>query len=484
MDKIIYPTVNLFLYDLRDGLGDNPEEVDQHWQKFKQKLPQSFESLLTFESGFESEYQELLMGQFGHFGRDSQGYEGFYYPVRMSDMYGLLLDCSPSDSVTPQPPQCFQNIKGEIERRLGDHSAMLGQTWLIYGQLPEKTQNPQKVAQLCYQALFPEANWQDDFQGKGRLLGGMVFELDSFQVKLQETVKDNADSGVSNGGCFDSRHVIIVLYPTAYAAKSGAELIYDWMPLFAYRAKILWAYGQTRQLKQWLKQDYVTIQACLKQIRGNQHQDLPISEMKEILNRARNVVSNYTIDMDDLAYQLRTIAINLDNYQKRRATLEKKARSMQSFGGELSWTDLRFLEQFSERVRTKYLRQVKRDYDNLGPGLERLEFAIATIRGLVEIERARQERKFQNNITIFGWGLGAAAIAASLSAQFPYVIVPVEVLTTEPTSEGDRSSSVELNPPLSASWDAAVLSLGYSLLVGVLFMAIAWLWIKRKEKSK
>ena len=483
MNRIIYPTVDVFLYDLRDGLGDNPEEVEQHWQTFKQKLPQSFHDLLNFSSGFESDYEELLTGQFGHFGSESQGYKGFYYPVRMSDMYGLLLDCSPADSVTPQPVDCLQDIKGEIERRLGGHSAMLGQTWLIYGQLPQGTQNYQEVAKSCYKSMFPDGNWQDDFQSQGRLLGGMVFELGSFQVMLQEPVKNDPDAAVSNDLGFDSRHVMIVLYPTAYAAKAGAELLYDWMRLFAYRAKILWAYGQTRQLKQWLKEDYITIQTCLKQIRGNTHQDLPITDLKQILNQARSIVSDYTIDVDELAYQSRTIAINLENYQKRHKTLAQKALSIQDSRGEIPWTNVMFLETFSEKVREKYLRQVEKDYDNLSPGLERLEFAIATIRGLVDVERARQERRFQDNITILGWGLAAAAIAASLSAQFPYVIVPVEVLTSEQTSEGERSNSVELNPPLSASWDAAVLSLGYSLLVGVLCMAIAWLWIKRKQKS-
>lgn len=482
MNNIIYPTVDLFLYDLRDGLGDNPEEIKENWDKFKLKLPKNLQDVLKFDSGFESEYEELLPTRFHRFGNDFDVYEGFYYPVRMSDMYGLLLDCSVSNKLTPQPAKCIKKIKGEIERCLGGNSATLGQTWFVYGQLPHPAQNPEDVAQICYKALFPWANWQDNFQGKGHLLGGTVFELDFFKLLLQETVKDSGDSAASKSRYFDSHHVIIVLYPTADAAQKGAELMYDWMRLFADRTKILWAYGQTRQLKQWLKQDYITIQDCLRQIRGEKYQNLPLNNLKDILNQARSIVSDYTIDVDELGYQLRTITINLENYQKRSATITEKAISAQGLEGEKPITDLAFLAKFSARVTEKYLLQVEKDYENLSPGLQRLEFAIATIRSLVEVDRARQERRFQNNITIGGWGLAAAAIAASLSAQFPYVIVPVEVLTTEQTPDPNAIASVKLNPPLSASWDAAFLSLGYSLAAGLLFMAIAWLWIKRKEQ--
>ena len=482
MNTIIYPTVDLFLYDLRDGLGDNSETLEENWDKFKQKMPKILHERLRFDSGFESEYEELLPKKNEFYPFSNQDYEGFYYPVRMSDMYGLLLDCSVSDKLTPQPAKCIKQIKAEIKRRLGETSAPLGQTWLIYGQLPHPGQNPQDVAQICYKALFPWENWQENFRGQGHLLGGTVFELDSFKVLLQETVNQSEDSAVSQSRCFDSHHVIIVLYPTTNAAQTGAKFHFDWMRLFAYRAKILWAYGQTRELKQRLKQHYITLQDCLQEIYGNQYQNLPLNQLKDLLNQARSIVSDYTIDVDEFGYQLRTIAINLDNYKKRSEIIAQRLTSEEFSAFATQPSDIAFLANFSNLVTEKYLLQVEKDYENLSPGLQRLEFAIATIRGLVEVDRARQERRFQNNITIFGWGLAAAAIAASLSAQFPYVIVPVEVLTTETTPDTEAIASVELNPSVTASWDAALVSLGYSLVAGLLFMAIAWLWIKRKDQ--
>lgn len=490
MNNIIYPTVDLFLYDLRDGLGDSPDKVQENWDKFKHKLPGTLHDRIRFDSGFESEYEDLLPKNDEFYRFSNQGYEGFYYPVRMSDMYGLLLDCSVSDELTPQSAKCIKQIKAEIKRCLGENSATLGQSWLIYGQLTHPGQNPEDVAQICYKALFPWENWEENFRGQGHLLGGTVFELDSFKLLLQETDNQSGDSAASKSRVFDSHHVMIVLYPTDKEAKAGAELYSDWMRLFAYRAKIHWAYGQTRELKQRLKQNYTIIQDCLQEIYGNHYESLPLNELKDILNKARGIVSNYTIDGDDFGYQLRTIAINLDNYKKRIEIIAKRLTSEEFSAFATQPRDIAFLANFSNLVTDKYLLQVEKDYDNLSPGLQRLEFAIATIRSLVEVDRARQERRFQNNITIAGWGLAAAAIAASLSAQFPYVIVPVEVLTTEETADANAEqtpdanaiASVGLNPSVFAAWDAAVISLGYSLAAGLLFMAIAWLWIKRKEQ--
>lgn len=490
MNNIIYPTVDLFFYDLRDGLGDNPKKVKENWDNFKQKLPETLRNQVKFDSGFESEYEELLPKNNEFYQFRNPGYEGFYYPVRMSDMYGLLLDCSVSDKVTPQPAKCIKQIKAEIKRCLGENSATLGQSWLIYGQLPHPGQNAEDVAQICYKGLFPWANWQENFRGQGHLLGGTVFELDSFKLLLQETDNQSEDSAASKSRVFDSHHVMIVLYPTDKEAKAGAEFYSDWMRLFAYRAKILWAYGQTRELKQRLKQNYTIIQDCLQEIYGNHYESLPLNELKDILNQARSIVSNYTIDGDDFGYQLRTIAINLDNYKKRMEIIAERLASEDFSAFATHPTNIAFLANFSKLVTEKYLRQVEKDYENLSPGLQRLEFAIATIRSLVEVDRARQERRFQNNITIAGWGLAAAAIAASLSAQFPYVIVPVEVLTTEQTPDANVEetpdanaiASVEVNPSVFDAWNPAAKSLGYSLAAGLLFMAIAWLWIKWKEQ--
>lgn len=465
-------------------MGENSEKIEENWQKFQKKLPPNLRPLLKADRAFEPEYVELFPKRREGFGNKFDSYEGFYYPVRMSDTYGLLLDCSINDKVNPKPAEeSIKNIKAEIDSRLEGNPPSLGQSWLVSAQLADpNSQSPEDIAKICYKALLPFSNWDDDFQGKGKLLGGTVFELWDFDSLLEE-VPEESDRQTATEP-FTNNHVTIVLYPNANVMEQAAEFHSDWMRLFAYRAKILWAYGQTRQLKQWLKQDYITIQDCLKAIRSDRHKSLPLNQLQDTLNKASSIVSDYTIDLGYLADQERTIAINLDNYKKRIDTIAEKPTSSEFAAFVSQPTDVGFLGNFSHIFTEKYFPQVQKDWENLSPGLQRLEFAIATIRTLVEMDRAQRDRTFQNNVTIFGWGLAAAAIVASVSAQFPYVIVPVEVLTREtPTEPQETAIAVELQPSISASWDAAIMSLGYSFGAGLLFMAIAWLWVTISERS-
>ncbi len=39
MTKLIYPTLDLFLYDLREGFGQTAQEIEHNRQQFMQKLP-------------------------------------------------------------------------------------------------------------------------------------------------------------------------------------------------------------------------------------------------------------------------------------------------------------------------------------------------------------------------------------------------------------------------------------------------------------
>ncbi len=39
MADLIYPTLDLFLYDLRNGLGDTDADIEQNRTHFQQKLP-------------------------------------------------------------------------------------------------------------------------------------------------------------------------------------------------------------------------------------------------------------------------------------------------------------------------------------------------------------------------------------------------------------------------------------------------------------
>jgi hypothetical protein len=184
MSDIIYPTLDLFLYDLRNTLAENPEGLEQKRGSFKKKLPVEIHAdIFQRDTYFEDEFLTLLANKNGGYTVfenqvESHLFKGYYYPVRLNDMYGLLLDCSVEDKKETQSAKCFKELRAEIERRLNNQPATIGQTWMISGWLPQpEATPPEDIAKACYQALMPGLKWEQDIQGKGQFLGASIFEL-------------------------------------------------------------------------------------------------------------------------------------------------------------------------------------------------------------------------------------------------------------------------------------------------------------------
>lgn len=160
MSDLIYPTLDLFLYDLKNGLGESEAELQQNRNYFQKKLPESVQQFLfQLDTDLEAEYVELLEKQkIEKFENSGTQYlfEGYYYPVRLNDTYGLLLDCSVNNQTSPQPTKCFAALKNEIEQRLNHKPATIGQTWIISGQLPKTgAKSSEDIAKECYNGLMP-----------------------------------------------------------------------------------------------------------------------------------------------------------------------------------------------------------------------------------------------------------------------------------------------------------------------------------------
>lgn len=428
MTDIIYPTVDLFLYDLRDALGQNPKEIEQNRQHFQKKLPAEVASL-KLDTAFEAEYVELLPGKppisrFG--GNASDEWEGYYYPVRLSDTYGLLLDCSVNNQTEPQPAKSIKDIKAEIERRLNKEVATIGQSWVISGQLakPDR-QNPLDIAKICYRSLLPDFEWDEDWQGEGHFLGGAtIFELWHYDVLAPEAAepeeKPREESDTTGKRkvkqCPNYHHVMIILYPNSEIGDRVAEFNFDWMRLLCYRAKILWAYQQSRQLKQRLKSDYIAIQECIQDLQGNESKTISLKKLRQTLAKTQRIVSNYAITFSDLEYQAQTVEINLYNYRTRLGDIQRKAEKFRSAPDA---SDLKFLQRFAEETGGKYLLQLQKDQETFTAGLNLLDILINSIRAIVEVDEARRNANFQNVAAIVAAGLGAGSVAASISGQFP-----------------------------------------------------------------
>jgi len=410
MSEIIYPNLKLFLYDLRNSLGETESEFQQRQENFRNRLPESVRQLMlpedkAFEVSFRRLLGETATADFSA-ERNSYKLEGYYYPVRINDVYGLLVDCSVDRADVSQPTACFATLKEEIEQNpLLKQPPTQGQTWMMYGQLPEgSTKTPTEIARDCYKYLMPEAIWEDDLQGQGKLMGADIFELSQYNIVMQEA----PTAEVTIQDIQENRHVIIIVYPDRTTAERSAKLLLnEWMNLFCDRHKILWCYGQSQQLKKDIKNHFQAIEASQKFIQEERNGE-ELKALKKMLKFLHKILYTDTINLDYLNFQILTIDINLEDYEKR---ITKMTNLLEGQRGE---SNLSFLREFSDRVTKHYRLQIDRDIAYLQKGMKMLNDAIATAGSRVEVEKAARDKNFQDLVTIAGVGLTVGAIAAEI----------------------------------------------------------------------
>lgn len=497
MSDLIYPNLFLFLYDLREGLGENKTNLAKNQRIFAAKFPESLsQSLYSSDTAFEAEYLELLANQIEEFADSDKPLEGYYYPVRINDTYGLLLACSFAEDTTRYPTSCITKFKSKIEEKINNQKGTLGQTWLILAQLPNPTSNPEDIAKNCCQALNLGLNWERDLQGQGQLLGGTVFELCQYQLLMQESMQHSARIPTLEQ-IQQNQHLIITLYPDAATAKQAATFDRSWLRLFSYRHKILWAYAQSRYLKQQLKQDSTQIRAFAGNINSGN-----LKLLRQTVVKSQRIIPQYSIKLNDLGSQERTIEINLLNYNKRLITIAEHLSKIQSKAGNkflnkllqngvtdwlktvsnstictnqthllaqlANWQqpcDLKFFEKFSDEVAKKYQLQVQKDYESLSFDLQLLQDLINSIRAITEIDQAERDRTFQNGVAIIGVGLATGSLVGSLNKLGDAKNDPVRSVL---------STSLRLQDP----WLEPAIPLLYGMSAAVVAAVLTWLMIR------
>ncbi|MGL4499858.1 MAG: hypothetical protein ACRCU2_12405, partial [Planktothrix sp.] len=386
MNYLIYPRLDLFLYDVRDGLGESSTEVSKNQKIFKEKLKNFNSSDLIFENTTsnsmgafftdeeEVEYMNILppkeentfTAKYDSEFIKKADLEGYYYPVGLNDAYGLLIDCSikhqEGDSGHPEIPHCpincFVELKNYIDEKRNYNSASLGETWMLSGEISNKfKKDPEELAKECYKALIPEADWNNNFQGKGRLFGGFIFELWGMSsMPLTPPPNRLKMPLMPPANPLGWHHVIITLYPDKNSARKARDfkIINSWMRLFYYRSKIQWCYNQTRRLKGQLKANFVSIYEEITKIKNATVKDRNFIELSKNLDTAQETLSNYSLNLSKFEYQFRTLEVNLYNYQHCLERLEEitgleSNLLRQSNGGYLLRSSkLKFLTTFSQ----------------------------------------------------------------------------------------------------------------------------------------
>ena len=496
--KIIYPTLDLFIYDLRSGLGQDSKKINQNlnnfWQKVysqpqynksgKQLDEQLLQKLAASENP-EASFVELLGSE--RYEDFEQPLDGYYYPVQLGDTYALQVDCSGrfSDGDNQsQPISKIKLIQQEIFAHIGGKNVKgnIGQTWMMWGQLTPDIQQQsaiEQVAKECYAQLTNDPNWERDFYNQGEFITATAFEFWRPAASL-----DFYD---------DSYHLLILLFPHTFPLSLIQEQIAKAYPqflrLFYYRHKIIWAYYQSHYYKAALKRDYVSVKKAIQkisqfsnnrdfisntssQLSANQIEKIgsggnksnlanvppnqvnnvnsgKLQELEQTLTDTLNILTDYAINLSELNAQAYTIKINIANYQKRVNQLVTKH-------GE---TERKFLEEFSNFATERYQGEVEAESAHLSSGLTLLENLIKTIEGISNIEQTKSDRHLENLIAAAGVGVGTASAAASASSALVKDFTQLTIIKVD-------KNQFPLAEPISNLLIVLLFSLGLGWLAG------------------
>lgn len=437
---LIYPHLILFAYSLREKSEGKEISQDSSWEVLRNRLnvPE------TADFNPERDYAFKL-----------ENVEGFYQRVPLGDTDSLMVACSTKDE--DKPTEDLRTSLQIFKKKL-DLQANIGKTWVILGYLDSSSEaEREKAAKVAYQAF--RGNQEEPKLKPGNyFLGCSIFQV-------WETPEDWLNLTESND------LVLICICPYRKTLDRIAAFYYDWLWLFYYRHKILWAYRNSRIIKNLLEQEDLFPRAStIPEINVNLPSlDLASADLQQIkIDLHKNLVtlSKHTAGLESLALQLHTLQTNLHNYQIRLEKIKANANN------EVGITKLKFLEDFSESIALRYEGQIERDRASLSPGLRVREKYIDTIRGIVEVTQAERDRRLERNITIVGFGIGAASTAASAISPF------VETITERPTIS-EQKEAIPGN-----AWFNFWYGFGVSITVGVLFAAATWLGWKVAQQMR
>lgn len=423
---LIFPTIDLFVYQLAEGLGQDDFAIEQNRQSFWQKI---YGDTIPPERLDQSRHLELTASDYIHLLKTPaeklfpEPHDGFYNPLKIGDTYALQINCSSDKdkALAPFAPRAikesFQSIKKILDKHYhapddAHQTLNFGQTWFVWGQLISEKQDPNAIAKSIYEQLnlFDNLPWEEE-----EIDQPAAIPTDPSQPLFFERWQLPSD----RGDIRQNRHLVIALLPPAqHPEKTIVTTINPLYPalirLFLSRHKIIWTYNRSRQYKANLKNAAKEVQNRVKKLPEKIEQsiraDLKVNHLKvdlaalqQELADTLNLMSSYAETLSYLEEQKNTIETNLKNHQRMITALNLTA-----------------LNGFIPIVTDKYLPQITSDLASLGSGLKLLENTVRTIEGIINIEQAKSDRNLNATIFAASAGLATSQIVASvLIASYP-----------------------------------------------------------------
>ncbi len=491
--SVANPKLTLYAFHLRNNLAvgsDEPaDNADLLWEQCQilgQKLGvprlQSLIERLKQEGGGtigvppgkdnqQSDYRELLpLNENGKRSLDfsaipdgsSRQLRGEIYPLQIHDTYAV--------DITLRYP--YPNI--EIAHLSGLNyegcllpdkiKASLGQSLIFFAQPLGEIENYKTFADECVKALLPEPDAENLLKFtpvRGQFLGSPIFEYDNGQ--------DNPANHL---------HLLIWLNCDAQTEALEAEGSYyqPLINLLCCRSKILYAYSEARWCNNQARIAYKELEAKVQAFKN-----LPSDSAEKLV-----LLKKWLTEMPMTAFEY---ARHLRDLEIHRTTLETNAKNYRFWLKQLRRISLKdadnldFLQEFFKYAEETLTEQIRVDLAYLTPAQKLFEETIATIRGIVEIEQAESDRRWQDSekerdrnlqtwITVVGAGIGVAGVTAAAS---PYLM---EAKPKDVKINWRPFSSSELHPFTYS----IILSLGIGAAGAGIALLLIYLgnWLKKQ----
>jgi hypothetical protein len=341
---------------------------------------------------------------------------GFAIPIKIGDSYALCLNVGFPDSCAEEvSPQWLSTFNPENLLGIVTGEEFIGETILITAKLPPQPQPPtretlQHLADKCRNALLPE-KYRPAFNRADVLFGSPIFEYG--------LIKQTANY----------RH-LLVWFPDSEASEDKLGTYQqEIVDLFFYRNKIIKVFHNSREIHRLLFKFYRQVEDTVNSLDqridelGSDLTTENLQEFKEELKKLLKTGLAYTQGLIKLEDYDNTIAINLNNYNEK---LEQIYGIVETDKEELS-----ILNNFSRKTAPYFRSQIAGDLGYFRHGTDLIEQAIASIRGIVEIEQAKNDRtnqialrnseeeekdrddRLESTVQAIGVGLAAGGIAAS-----------------------------------------------------------------------
>lgn len=414
-DKIYAPNVYLYAFQLQNDSKGSNNPLWKHCDNILANFTnERVTPNLVFSQDSHSYREDLLPNVLLEF-NSNPPVEGFAQPLQIQDSYALCLNigCPEDGTADNIDVDLIQQFNPNRALLINGDDNFLGQTLLITAWLPENSPDNldslKPLADKCRNALF-HGDSPPVFYRSSKLFGSPIFEYG--------TISDIANY----------RHLLVWLLADKQTDKDFNTCQEEILDLLFHRNKIIKVFQDSRLIYDELDREYRIIEKNMEILqqqfsRGTVLTSVQLQEFQEQLKQLFSKAVTYTRLLRKLEDYDNTIVLNLNNYTD---ILSKICDRLGTDKEELS-----ILNNFSRKTAPYMRSQIAGDLGYFRHGTNLIDQAIASIRGIVEIEQARNDRtnqtalrnseiagknrddRLQSTVQAIGVGLAAGGIAAS-----------------------------------------------------------------------